>query len=299
MSELRDYRVVDHGGFVSATGYEGYILLRFIARRFAGRSAADQRSLWREVIDAVSLHCGLWRSRVIEASTCPFRCPSDTHSDEAENGESDDRTVHNPERSSRETSASCSRQTNAVVSHFTSCASDGAGWRLSFAIHMNSGYTRSFGHHQDFDHPLITSTSLYYRVYSFRASRAIGIIKGTWPAGDDQSSFTSDRRESDELLMDNIQNSEANANVSVRTTNELRYYSHLGSDVSIMVANPLTYATEALLNDVLFSHRNPLSRRILHRMQPVYALTDKYGKSLTPLLLRLIRRRFAVSWRDR
>ncbi|CAC9519966.1 mannosyltransferase-like_protein [Leishmania infantum] len=64
--ELASLRVVDKGGMTGAT-HNGEVLLPYLTRRLSGYSAADQRASWEEVVDAVSLHCGIFDRRVYDA----------------------------------------------------------------------------------------------------------------------------------------------------------------------------------------------------------------------------------------
>ncbi|CAG9579363.1 mannosyltransferase-like protein [Leishmania major strain Friedlin] len=64
--ELASLRVVDKGGMTGAT-HDGEVLLPYLTRRLSGYSAAEQRASWEEVVDAVSLHCGIFDRRVYDA----------------------------------------------------------------------------------------------------------------------------------------------------------------------------------------------------------------------------------------
>ncbi|CBZ29242.1 mannosyltransferase-like protein [Leishmania mexicana MHOM/GT/2001/U1103] len=64
--ELASLRVVDKGGMTGTT-HNGEVLQPYLTRRLSGYSAADQRASWEEVVDAVSLHCGIFDRRVYDA----------------------------------------------------------------------------------------------------------------------------------------------------------------------------------------------------------------------------------------
>ncbi|KAG5471407.1 hypothetical protein LSCM1_01493 [Leishmania martiniquensis] len=63
--ELASLRVVDKGGLTGTT-HDGEMLQLYLTRRLSGYSAADQRASWEEVVDAVSLHCGIFYRRLYD-----------------------------------------------------------------------------------------------------------------------------------------------------------------------------------------------------------------------------------------
>ncbi|KAG5471739.1 hypothetical protein LSCM4_03292 [Leishmania orientalis] len=64
--ELASLRVMDKGGLTGTT-HDGEMLQPYLTRRLSGYSAADQRASWEEVVDVVSLHCGIFDRRVYDA----------------------------------------------------------------------------------------------------------------------------------------------------------------------------------------------------------------------------------------
>ncbi|GET91191.1 mannosyltransferase-like protein [Leishmania tarentolae] len=64
--DLASLRVMDKGAMTGST-HNGGVLQPYLARRLSGYSAASQRASWEEVVDAVSLHCGIFDRRVYDA----------------------------------------------------------------------------------------------------------------------------------------------------------------------------------------------------------------------------------------
>ena len=66
LHDLRGLQVLDKGAIVGAT-HQYMMLLPFLARRFSEYLATDQRASWEEVVDAVTLHCGIFNRDLYNA----------------------------------------------------------------------------------------------------------------------------------------------------------------------------------------------------------------------------------------
>ncbi|KPA83770.1 mannosyltransferase-like protein [Leptomonas pyrrhocoris] len=64
--DLQRLQVLEKAAIVGST-YDAAMLVPFLARRFSGYLATDQRASWEEVVDAVSLNCGIFSRSLYNA----------------------------------------------------------------------------------------------------------------------------------------------------------------------------------------------------------------------------------------
>ncbi|KAK7198032.1 mannosyltransferase-like protein [Novymonas esmeraldas] len=65
-ADLAHFVVLDKGG-LTGMSHRNASLLPYLTRRRSGYAALDQRASWEEVVDAVSLHCGIFDRRLYDA----------------------------------------------------------------------------------------------------------------------------------------------------------------------------------------------------------------------------------------